>query len=81
MDIAPHARKHGVSDEGMLHAIQHVVTSTDAEALGATLYIGPDHAGNFLEVVVLDDDPEEQPIVIHAMKMRAKYQRLLPRSG
>jgi hypothetical protein len=30
-----------------------------------------------LEVVILDDDPEQEPIVIHAMPLRAKFHRYL----
>jgi hypothetical protein len=44
---------------------------------GLTLHLGPDRAGAPLEVITLaraDDDD----LVIHAMPMRAKYQRLLP---
>ena len=41
------------------------------------LYLGPARNGDLLEIVtvVRDDDTE---VAIHAMKMRAKYQRLLP---
>jgi hypothetical protein len=41
------------------------------------LVIGADRAGQLLEVVVLDDDPDEQPIVIHAMALRPKFHRYL----
>lgn len=42
------------------------------------LYLGPARSGELLEVVTIvrKDCPE---LVIHAMKMRAKYQRLLGR--
>ncbi len=40
------------------------------------LRLGPDRAGNLLETVVLLLDEAE--LVIHAMRMRAKYRRLLP---
>jgi hypothetical protein len=40
------------------------------------LLIGPDTAGNLLEVVVLIS-VEDTQIVIHAMPMRDKYARLL----
>jgi len=38
--------------------------------------IGPDRAGNLLEVIVLVT-VEGQEIAIHAMPMRPKYRRLL----
>lgn len=39
------------------------------------LVLGPDHAGNLLELVVLDRP--KGPAVIHAMAMRTRYRRLL----
>ena len=47
---------------------------------GKVLYVGPDRAGNLLEVVaVMRDDGSE--IVIHAMRMRAKYESFLRGEG
>ncbi len=44
------------------------------------LYLGPDRGANLLEVVsVLRDDGSE--IVIHAMRMRAKYEPFLRGEG
>lgn len=44
------------------------------------LVIGPDVAGNIIEliVVVLDDGSE---LAIHAMPIRSRYLHLLPRPG
>jgi hypothetical protein len=42
------------------------------------LVIGPDRAGNLLEVVVLVTTEGAQ-LAIHAMRMRAKYRRLIER--
>jgi hypothetical protein len=44
------------------------------------LYLGPDRAGSLLEVVSVmrEDGPE---IVIHAMRMRTKYEPLLRGEG
>jgi len=40
------------------------------------LYLGPARSGNLLEVItIVRDDGSE--LAIHAMTMRAKYQRLL----
>jgi len=41
------------------------------------LAIGPDRAGNLLEVVVLTL-ASDRLLVIHAMPLRRKYRRLLP---
>ncbi|MGI8807925.1 MAG: hypothetical protein ACR2KK_08815 [Acidimicrobiales bacterium] len=44
------------------------------------LYLGPDRAGNLLEIVsVVRDDGTE--IVIHAMRMRRGYESLLRQKG
>lgn len=39
------------------------------------LVLGPDRAGNLLEVVVMDRP--QGPVVIHSMPMQAKYRALL----
>jgi hypothetical protein len=44
----------------------------------AWLVIGPDRAGNLPEVVVLVTTEGTQ-LAIHAMRMRAKYRRLIER--
>ena len=44
-----------------------------------TLFIGPDRTGRLLEVVVLDDDPNEEPVVVHSMPLRKSYYRFLER--
>lgn len=75
MEIADSARKHGVRDEDMLHAIRNPVRVVPGES--RDLVIGADPSGRLLEVVVLDDDPREEPIVIHAMPLRPKFHRFL----
>lgn len=74
MEIAASARKHGISDADMLHAAQNAVAE-----IGQTdriLLIGAAHDGTLLEVVVLD--PDTEPVLIHAMKLRPKFHRYLP---
>ena len=83
MDIAESARKHqqedGFTDEDITHAVELALyVAEDGEDPDMVLYIGPDLAGRLLEVVtVVRNDGSE--IAIHAMKMRAKYEQLLPR--
>ena len=75
MEIADSARKHGVRDEDMEHALRHpvrVIAGDDRD-----LVIGADLSGRLLEVVVLDDNPDEEPVVIHAMALRPKFHRYL----
>jgi len=74
----PSARKHGVHEQDTLHTIDHALAIEDAgEGPDRWLVLGPDRAGNLLEVVVLITAEGEQ-LAIHAMPMRAKYQELLP---
>ena len=69
--------KHGVADQDILHALDHALAIEDAgEDPDRWLLIGPDTAGNLLEMVVLIT-VEGTRIVIHAMPMRDKYARLL----
>ncbi len=79
MEILPSARRHGVGDADMLHAIENALAVEDAgEDPDRWLVIGPDAAGNLLEVVVLISREGAQQ-VIHAMAMRPAYRRLLER--
>ena len=61
----------------MQHAMTNAIAIDDQDD-DTRLYLGPSRSGELLEVatVVRSDGPE---LVIHAMEMRAKYQRLLPR--
>jgi len=77
VEVHDSARKHGVADEDIQHAIDHALAIEDAgEDPDRWLVIGPDRAANLLEVVVLVTAQGTQ-IVIHAMMMRAAYRRLL----
>jgi hypothetical protein len=75
VEVADSARKHGIRDEDMLHAIRHPARIVPGE--GRDLIIGADRSGRLLEVVVLDDDPDLEPIVIHAVPLRPKFHRFL----
>jgi hypothetical protein len=75
-EIHPSARKHGIADDDMLHAIEHVLAVFDYEDDDRVLHIGPDRAANLLEIITIDfgDDTE---MVIHAMAMQSKYEPML----
>ena len=73
MEIADAARKHGVTDLDIEHAVRNALRVLDQG--DRDLYIGADRAGRLLEVVVLDD--EGQPVAIHAMGLRRKFYDLL----
>jgi uncharacterized DUF497 family protein len=77
VEIHPSARKHGVADEDIRHAVDHALAIEDAgEDPDRWLVIGPDRAGNLLEVVVLVA-VEGAHLAIHAMRMRARFRRLI----
>ena len=79
MEIYESARRHGIDEVDIEHAVTHAVVAGEQDD-GKVLYLGPDRAGNLLEVVsVLRDDRSE--IVIHAMRMRRMYESLLREKG
>ena len=76
MEIHPSARKHRIADEDIEHATANAMVIEDQDD-DTRLYLGPSRSADLLEVVtIVRDDGSE--LVIHAMGMRAKYQRLLP---
>lgn len=71
--IADRARKHGVSDDDMLHAYANPIRSYDVDE-GLVMLVGPDRAAaHMLEVGVVDGDIA--PVIVHAMKARDKFLR------
>jgi hypothetical protein len=72
--ISEGARKHGVNDENIMHAVRNAVRAVD---LGddLTMVIGPACDGILLEIGVLNIDND--PAVIHAMSLRPRFFRLL----
>jgi hypothetical protein len=69
VEIGDDARKHGVSDLDIEHAVRNAIRVVNHG--NRDLYIGADRAGRLLEVVVLDDDG--QLVAIHAMTLRSKF--------
>lgn len=77
MEIHPSARRHGIIDDDMLHAIDHALVVDDlGEDPDRWFVIGPDRAANLLELVVLTT-AEGDELIIHAMPVRAVYRKLL----
>ena len=65
----------------MLHALAYpraISRVEPDEGLARTLVIGPDRAGNLLELVVLHRDSSDD-VLIHAMRLRPRYHDLLRR--
>jgi hypothetical protein len=83
VEIHVSARKHGVADQDILHAIDHALALEDAgEDPDRWVLIGSDTAGNLLDAgnlleVVIMITAEGTQLVIHAMPMRDRYRRLL----
>lgn len=82
MEIHPAARKHGIADDDIVHAVGHALAGYALEGRDdeprRTLLLGPDRSANLLEVVVVELDDCGR-LAIHAMRMRPKYIPLLPR--
>ncbi len=67
--ILASARRHGISDDDMLHAYRHPIRVFDLDDL--TLLIGPDRAARLLEVGVAEAEGVE--FIVHAMAARPKF--------
>ncbi len=80
MEIHPAARKHRIAVADLEHAVGHNLYAGDIDVDDAgplrVLYLGPDRAGNLLEVIVIERDDASE-LAIHAMKMKPKYRKLL----
>lgn len=70
MEIAPSARKHGVTDADIAHAWDNAIRYVEYEYDGEDrlLVIGPDRHGAMLELVAV---PAGSPaLIIHADRLR-----------
>jgi hypothetical protein len=80
VEVLRPALRHGIASEDILHAINHAITVDEVgDDPVRWLVLGPDRAGNLLELVVMDRPVG--PAVIHAMPMRTQYRRLLLKGG
>lgn len=68
VEIKESARKHGIADEDILHAVSNRMFVHLLDE--ATIIVGPDRAGGLLEVGI---NRFEQ--IFHAMKARKKFLR------
>jgi len=81
VEVHRSARKHGVSNDDVLHAVEHEIVSfalNPDDDPPKVLVIGPDSAGNLLEVIVILL-ANDRMLAIHAMKLRRHFHELLPR--
>ncbi len=55
VEIVASARRHGVSDDDIRHAVDNAVDGVRADdPVGFVMWVGPDQAGNLLEVGVVE---------------------------
>lgn len=71
MEILDSARKHGVVDADIRHAIANGIRHHDLDD-GLVMVVGPTPAGDLVEVGIVTAD-ETEPIIVHAMPARAKF--------
>ena len=71
MVIEASAKKHGVSDDDMMHALRNHWGAFEADDPAVTLFIGPSTTTQPLEVGVVAD--EDGTAVIRDMLARAKF--------
>lgn len=73
--ITDSARRHGITDEAILHAFNLPMHVDEPDEEGFVMIIGPDQAANLLEVGVVES--EDGPVIVHAMFARAEYQQVV----
>jgi len=73
--IGKPARRHGISDPDIWHAVRQVIRRVVLDE-DLTMLIGPATDATLLEIGVLGLDGDD-PVVIHAMALRPKFHRLL----
>jgi hypothetical protein len=69
--ILASARKHGISDNDMLHAYRNPIRVFDLD--GLVMLIGGDESGRLLEIGAVAGDGEE--FIAHAMEARPRFLR------
>jgi hypothetical protein len=70
MRIGEPARKHGVANRDIQHAIENAIRQHVGDEFA--MLIGPVSDGRLLEIGVLDLEGDD-PVVIHAMPARPKF--------
>ena len=76
MEIHRTARRHGLPDEDIAHAFDHLLTWIQLDDDPPRyLAAGPDRAGNLVELVILD--APSAVLVIHAMPLRRSTEEQL----
>lgn len=76
IEIHPSARRHGLADDDIEHAVTHAMSIDDQDD-NLRLYLGPATNADLLEIVTAVQENGDE-LAIHAMRMRPKYIDLLP---
>jgi hypothetical protein len=80
VEIYRSAHRHGIDEASILHVLEHALAVVDLEPNAdppKVLAIGPDPAGNLLEIIWLEF-PDDLALVIHAMPLRSRFFDLIP---
>lgn len=77
MRVTESASRHGISEADILHAYTNAVRLVEIEQHGEErlIVIGPDRAGNWLELVAMPADDADR--IIHADRLRPKFYTFL----
>jgi hypothetical protein len=81
VEIYDSARRHGISSADASPAVAQALVIADLDPDSdppKVLCIGPDRAGNLLEVIRLEL-ADERALVIHVMRLREAFFDLLPK--
>jgi hypothetical protein len=72
VEILASARRHGISDDDIRHAVENSLAGGRSDdQIDFVMLVGPDQSGNLIEVgIVVTDDIE---YAIHAMRARNQY--------
>jgi hypothetical protein len=73
--IAEPARRHGVADADIWHAVRNAMRQVESED-EFTLLIGPARDGAPLEIGIVGIEGDD-PAIIHAMPLRPKFHAFL----
>lgn len=77
MRLTDSAFKHGIAEADIRHAYVNAVRLVEIEQYGEErlIVIGPDRAGNWLELVAMPAHDADR--IIHADRLRAKFYEFL----
>lgn len=76
MRIGEPARNHGIADADMQHAVRNAMSRVEMDG-DLVMMIGPSESGTLLEVGVLGYGGDD-PVILHAMRLRQTFFRFLP---